>query len=280
MPDEPTGDDRMTVLGETARVVGRFFDLKADDYEKRMSSPYWRLMREITWQHVRRFLPREKGASVLDAGGATGYWSLRLAEAGYRVVLVDASEGMLALAAEKVRRAGLSSMIEIVRGDITDMREFSEGAFDAALAVEEPLSFCGDADMAAAELALVTKPGGMVAASVVNRFKVQEFEKYLKKGDVDGLAAYVESGILEKADEAGGAITIRTFRAEDVEALFHANSLDVVSAVGKPVFAGNLGGRLADPPSFSRILQMELAHNGERSLWGSADVLEFVAIKA
>ena len=268
----------MTALGETAETVGRFFDERAATYEEKARSPYWRLLREITWQHIRRFLPREKGARVLDAGGATGHWSLRLAEAGYSVVLLDVSEGMLRVAREKIEAAELLDSIEIVRGDIADLREFSEGSFDAALALEEPLSFCADPEMAVAELALVTRPGGMVAASVLNRYKWREFEKFLRKTDLDGLSGYLASGVTETGGAAGGSR--RSFSAEQVEALFAANGLELASAVGKPVLADAVAGRLADPAVFARILEMEMANNGNRSLWGNADVLEFVAVKA
>ena len=115
----------------------------------------------------------------------------------------------------------------------------------------------------------------MVAASVLNRYKNREFEKFLRKGDIDGLSTYLESGVTE----GGGGVSRRSFGAEEVEAFFGANGLEVVSAIGKPVFADAVGGKLGDAGVFSRILQMEMTHNAERSLWGNADILEFVAVK-
>jgi len=268
-------DEKMTVLGEQARAIGRYFDGRADTYEEKMSRPYFRLLREITWQHIRRFLPRQRGARVLDAGGATGYWSMRLARAGYRVVLVDVSEEMLAVAQAKINEAGLGGEIEVVLGDVTDLRDFSEGSFDATLALEEPLSFCGDPEMAVAEMALVTKRDSIIAATVLNRFRSREHEKYLKKGDVEGLERYLRSGTTD-----GREISRKSFSAEEVEALFISNGLEVASAIGKPLFAEAAGGRLEDKAVFSKILEMELGHNANRSLWGTAETLEFVAIKA
>lgn len=269
----------MTVLGETAKAVGRFFDGRAEKYEERAASPYWRLLREITWQHVRRFLPRDRNARILDVGGATGYWSIRLAKEGYSVVLFDSSEGMLRIADRNILDAGLAGKIETVLGDVTDLREFSEASFDAVLAVEGAISFCSDPEMAVAEMALVTKPDGMVAVSANNRFKSRELEKYVKKGDIEGLERFLGSG---RAERGTGTeeISTRAFSASEIEGLLTTNGLEVVSSIGRPIFAEAAGGRLEDPAVFTRILGLEMANNVKRSLWGGAEVLEFVAMKA
>jgi ubiquinone/menaquinone biosynthesis C-methylase UbiE len=263
----------MSVFGETAGVVGRFFDDQTERYEERMASPYHRMMREITWRQIRRHVPREKGARILDAGGATGYWSVKLARAGYSVVLLDVSEKMLETAKANISVARVSDRVEVVHGDITDLREFSEGSFDMVLAVEEPLSFASDPEMAVAEMALVTKAGGTVAASVANRLRWQDFAKHLKRGDVEGLERLLGGG-------GDAAVKRRSFTAEEIEALFSRNGLEIQSAVAKGVFAAASGGWLADPAVFARVLAMELAYNANRGFWGSADVLEFVATKS
>lgn len=263
----------MNVLGETAREVGRTGDTMVGRYEDRMTVPYWRMMREITWQHVRRFLPRQRDARVLDAGGALGYWSIKLAHAGFEVVLLDASEKMLAAARERIAAAGVAGKVELVRGDVTDLREFSEEAFDLTLAVEEPLNLMRDPEMAVAEMALVTRTGGTVVAAFANRFRTRDIERFLKKGDVDGLARFLSTG----GDGAAGG---KGFSADGIEELLTANGLETTSAVGKGIFAGPAGGKLDDPRVFSRVLSFEMTNNTNRSLWGGADVLEFVATKS
>jgi hypothetical protein len=128
--------------------------------------------------------------------------------------------------------------------------------------------------MAVAEMALVTKSGGTVAASVANRLRWQDFAKHLKRGDVEGLERLLGGG------DGEAAVKRRSFTAEEVEALFSRNGLEIQSAVAKGVFAGASGGWLADPAVFARVLAMELAYNANRGFWGSADVLEFVATKS
>lgn len=276
----------MTTIRETAREAGRGDRgdrgamSRADQYEEKMASPYQRLLREITWAHILKQLPRRKDSLVLDACGATGFWSMRLAQAGYRVVLVDDSAELLAAARERIAAAGLSGRIEAVESDIADLREWNEGTFDAAIAVEEPISFSRDPEMAVAEMALVTKSGGMVAVAGLNRFKARDFERFLRKGDIEGLTAYLESGQSPAADDAGTGALRKAFSPDELESMLAANGLEVVSAIGKPIFASAVGGQLADRETFSRILRIELANNANRSLWGTADVVEIIATKA
>jgi ubiquinone/menaquinone biosynthesis C-methylase UbiE len=47
---------------------------------------------------LRRCLPREKSAVVLDAGGGAGKWAIPIGELGYQVIIVDISKGMLDIA--------------------------------------------------------------------------------------------------------------------------------------------------------------------------------------
>ena len=66
--------------------------------------PYWKIYREITWKHMKPYLPRRSGAKVLDAGGGTGVWAVKLARSGFQVTLADTSQGMLESARKKILR--------------------------------------------------------------------------------------------------------------------------------------------------------------------------------
>ena len=72
--------------------VMQFYEKTAGEYDKDYEIPYWKLYHEITWQNLKQFLPKTRNAAILDAGGGTGYWSIRLAEQRYRVVLTDITD--------------------------------------------------------------------------------------------------------------------------------------------------------------------------------------------
>jgi len=109
-------------------------------------------------QFVRDLLDPAPGESVLSIGCGPGFEPAGLAEAVEsegRVHAVDASEAMLALAAE---RCGTHEQVTLEAGDATDLPVASE-AFDAAVSVQV-FEYVEELDAALAELERVLRPGG------------------------------------------------------------------------------------------------------------------------
>ncbi|MEM9049531.1 MAG: class I SAM-dependent methyltransferase [Pseudomonadota bacterium] len=99
------------------------------------------------------------GPSVLDAGCGTGALSFDLAERGHTVLGVDLAEAYIADAAAKTMPG-----TRFETGDITALPAPSQSV-DAALSMLV-LHFVPDTAAALAELCRVTRPGGLVAATV------------------------------------------------------------------------------------------------------------------
>lgn len=115
------------------------------------------------------------GARVLDIGGGPGRYSFWLAEQGHQVTLADLSPELLAIA--RARFAALDPTVrthidEIIEADACDLSRWPDAAFDAALSLgpfyhlPEP----ADRDRAAAELARVLRPEGLVFAALMPRY--------------------------------------------------------------------------------------------------------------
>lgn len=103
------------------------------------------------------------GERALDLGTGTGDMAIALARrspASARIVGVDFSEGMLAVAREKVQRRGLGGRVELLRGDGQGL-DFPDGAFDVVTSawVARNLS---DLPGGFREMRRVTRPGGRV----------------------------------------------------------------------------------------------------------------------
>ena len=113
---------------------------------------------------VRR-LQLPPGARVLDVGCGTGL-SLREYPAGARVVGLDLSSEMLAVA-EKRARQQARARVDLVRGDALHL-PFPEASFDALLCAFV-ISVVSDPPALARELARVTRPGGDVV--ILNHFR-------------------------------------------------------------------------------------------------------------
>ncbi len=103
------------------------------------------------------------GDRVLDCGGGTGSTALLAARRGgerARVVILDASPGMLAVARGRAAAAGVTERIETLRGDLHRL-PFRDGGFDVALST---YSLCPAVEPTAGALELyrVVRPGGLV----------------------------------------------------------------------------------------------------------------------
>lgn len=143
-------------------------------YDARKESGAFRfsvsLKRALLRRDIQAHLPDDPDAPILDLGGGTGVWTVRLARAGRRVTMLDISPGYLARACEKVSAAGLTDLVRLDEGDIRDLSRYAEDAYPLVLALGDPLSYCGDAQRALREMLRVARPGGVLIADVENRY--------------------------------------------------------------------------------------------------------------
>ena len=108
-----------------AREV-ELFDRDAANFEAYLQSPLGRLRTELIWSGL---APLVEGTDpphyVLDVGGGTGAFALRLAALGHRVLLLDPARAMLELAAAKAKReleATARANLQAQQGTIADLR--------------------------------------------------------------------------------------------------------------------------------------------------------------
>lgn len=144
-------------------------------YDKNAQNEWDRLDRHrtefaVTLRALKDHLPHLP-AQVLDVGGGPGRYSIALTKLGYRVTLLDISEGCLQLAQKKAQEAGVS-LAECLRGNATDLRRFRENSFDVVLLMG-PLYHILDIDgrdLAVKETHRVLKENGLVFATLITRY--------------------------------------------------------------------------------------------------------------
>lgn len=151
--------------------AAKTYDAVAKGYESDTSGARWVAYDHLTWRRITLTAPPpESGVAVLDAGGGGGKWATRLASAGYEVVLVDPSQGMLDAAREKLSAAGQLGRVRLSLGEITAL-DFPDDSFGFVLCEGDPLSYCiGREALAARELVRVAKPGAGILVGCDNRF--------------------------------------------------------------------------------------------------------------
>lgn len=218
------------------------------------------LYNRITLDNICRFLPEDKNAVILDAGGGTGIWAVELARMGYRVVLTDISPGMLDQARQKMTSLGLSDLVEIKVADIRSMPDFADEQFGMVVCQGDPLSYCGDHQAAVREFARVVRTGGTVLASVDNRAKAVGWIR--DTSELESVCRLLETGQVVMWNEREEfQYEVHAFTPSELSDLFEANGLTVERILGKPVIARGLAAYHSEDPAVQeQLFQMELRY--------------------
>jgi ubiquinone/menaquinone biosynthesis C-methylase UbiE len=148
----------------------QYYDAFSADYERErgQNDPggYHELLDELEASYVRRF---GQGKDVLEVGCGTGLVLLRLREFARRATGVDLSPGML----EKAQQRGL----DVKLGSATEL-PFESDQFDVTCSFKV-LAHVPEIEKALAEMARVTRPGGVVLAEFYNPYSLRGLAKRL-----------------------------------------------------------------------------------------------------
>ena len=125
----------------------------------------------VVWNALREVLddlPRP--ASVVDIGGGTGGFAVRVAELGHRVVVVDPSPDALATLSRRADESGVADLVTGRQGDLDDLPGLlDDGAPADVVLCHGVLEILADPAAALAALAGVLRPGGTLSLLVNQR---------------------------------------------------------------------------------------------------------------
>ena len=253
------------------KQVRIFYDMEAESYDNDYDVPYWRLYNEITWHNIRKFLPKKKNPLILDAGGGTWYWAIKLVKHGYKVVLTDISEKMLKVAKDKIVQEHLLDKIETKIVDIRDMGCFPSNYFDLALAEGDPVSYCLEPKKAISELTRVVKTNTYVIASVDSKYSM--LSGMIRRNDFNKIPMFLETSIFETFFKS------QAFTPNELKTLFEICGLKVIRIIEKTVLTRSPREQDIITNNFDKILELELKYCDVPSLVGNGEHLEIVAMK-
>lgn len=204
----------------------------------------------VVWEALREVL--DAPGDVLDIGGGTGGFAVRVAELGHRVRVVDPSPDALAALARRAQESGVADRVTGQQGDLSGLPEdLDAGSVDVVLC-HGVLEVVDDPAAALATIAGVLRPGGTLSllvaqrhAAVVARAMAGHFGQ--AKALLDPSTG---SGHRDGAGRAG-----RRFTREELDALLPVAGLTPVSVHGIRVFADLVPGSLLDlEPGAARAL--------------------------
>ena len=157
-------------------------------YEAWYHTPRGRWIGQREFSLLWKLLPPKPGASLLDVGCGTGYFSRRFAAVGLRVTGVDPDPSMLAFARQ------CDQGIRYIEGDAQAL-PFADRSFDCCSAVTS-LCFVDESRQALAEMWRVSRHG--VVLGVLNRRSLLYYRKRHSPGyagarwdDRDSLRAWI-----------------------------------------------------------------------------------------
>jgi len=266
-------------------TIEEYYDKRSSSYDSTFDMLYFKVFDVITWKCIEPYVPVDPDALVLDAGGGTGRWAIRMARKGCRVILMDTSEKMLEIAAEKVKEEGPQHKITTKKGDITKTG-YADETFDMILC-EHALFLFKEPDIVIKELKRILKRKARLIVSVHHRY-------------VQSLVSLPEKPSLDKVDDAlnillrkrygsmteNGKVKIYTWTPDEFRTMLERNGLRVEKIVGKGVtmplrISKELFMKKKYPDDlFNKLLQFELALCEKPDALALAGHLQAITYKA
>jgi len=127
----------------------------------------------VVWDALRTVLgeapgegPEGETASVVDIGGGTGGFAVRVAELGHRVTVIDPSPDALAALARRADESGVSDLVTGEQGDLANLGGLvAAGSADVVLC-HGVLEIVEDPAEALSSIAEALRPGGTLSLLV------------------------------------------------------------------------------------------------------------------
>jgi ubiquinone/menaquinone biosynthesis C-methylase UbiE len=203
------------------------------------------------------------GARVVDIGGGTGGFAVRLAGQGHAVTVVDPSPDALAALDRRADEAGVAGLVTGVQGDLADLEAHVEPASADVVLCHGVLEVVPDPAAGLRTIARVLRPGGLLSllvaqlhAAVVARAMAGHFQQALAL--LDGDAGHQRS--------AGRA---RRYTADEVTALLGGAGFTLQATQAVRVFADLVPGSLLDLEPGATVALVDL----ERAVAGRPEYL-------
>lgn len=206
------------------------------------------------------------GDRVLEAGAASGRFTLELARLGAKVTVLDLSPGQLELNKANAKEHGFEAAVEArVLGDICDLSGYPDGAFDAVVCYGGPLSYVFDErDKALAKMLRVARPGGPVLLGVMSNWGThQEYLRdILHGGSAEQMMAIARTGDLHPETWPVETHRCHMFKAAELKALIESQGAQVAALSASNALTTahhpGLDALRKDPKRWPALLALEL----------------------
>jgi ubiquinone/menaquinone biosynthesis C-methylase UbiE len=231
----------------------------------------------VVWDAVRALLEGSGEQQVLDIGGGTGGFAVRVAAQGNRVTVIDPSPDALAALARRADEEGVADRVIGLQGDLGNLRELApEEGVDLVLC-HGVLGLVDDPAGALDAIVSVLRPDGALSllvsqrhAAVLARAMAGHFTqaKALLDAEPEHRSGEVRSGE-------------HRFTVEELTGLLAGAGLDIRSNHGIRVFTDLVPSSLLDlePGASAALLELERAVSERPEFLTLASQLHIVATR-
>ena len=247
----------------------------AERYSSYLKTSLGRLRSELAWENLRGVLPADAPRwRVLDLGGGTGSMSLRLAKAGFPVVLLDSSEEMLGIARKEAEACGSAARISFLHGEASRLQElFAAESFDLVVC-HNLLEYVADPEAIVAKIAHVVRNDAVVSVLVRNRAG-EVLRATIKSADGTFAKATLSA---ETAVDSLYGKPVRVFDPQVVIDMLARAGLDVIAQRGVRVFSDYREPKdLEDEAAYQQVLELELLLGARPEFAGIARYMQLIA---
>lgn len=223
----------------------------------------------VVWNALREVLDDrdvDRPASVVDIGGGTGGFAVRVAELGHQVLVVDPSPDALATLARRADESGVADRVTGRQGDLDSLAALvagagadgldgqSDGGADVVLC-HGVLEIVEDPAAALSTLATVLRPGGTLSLLVNQRHAA------VVTRAMAGHFGQARSLLDEPLGGGTGGSPYRRFTADEVTAVLDEAGFDTRSMHAVRVFVDLVPSSLVDvePGAAQALVELERA---------------------
>jgi S-adenosylmethionine-dependent methyltransferase len=212
----------------------------------------------VVWKALKAVLGTGR-ADVLDIGGGTGGFAVRVAELGHQVVVVDPSPDALAALGRRAHERGLADRVQGHQGDASSLLDVVGPASADVVLCHGVLEYVDKPAAALAAIHEVLRPGGTLSvlasqrhAAVIARAMAGHFQQ---------ARSILDPQVPEPLDPRG---TGHRFTHEELGELLRETGFEVVTTHGIRVFADLVPGSLLDlePGAAAALVELEEAVAG------------------
>jgi 2-polyprenyl-3-methyl-5-hydroxy-6-metoxy-1,4-benzoquinol methylase len=216
----------------------------------------------VVWHALREVLDAqhptsgEGPAAVVDIGGGTGGFAVRVAELGHQVVVVDPSPDALATLARRADESGVADRVTGRQGDLASLPDLvPDGSADVVLC-HGVLEIVDDPRTALRTLATALRPGGTLSL-LVNQRHAAVVTRAMA-GHFTAARTLLEGGVPEGHE---GHSTGRRFTAGEITAVLDEAGLDAGPMHAVRVFVDLVPSSLVDlePGAAQALVELERA---------------------